>query len=51
MVMKKKIFIVILVILLLTIFFVEYQKGSVIGTWGRNRIIEWGWSWRNFWPF
>lgn len=49
--MKKKIFIVVLVILLLSLLLVEYQKGEVIGTWGRNRTINWEWDWRNLWPF
>ncbi|MFC7346156.1 hypothetical protein ACFQO9_05400 [Chryseobacterium zhengzhouense] len=49
--MKKKIFIVILVILILSLLLVEYQKGEVIETWGRNRTINWEWDWRNLWPF
>ena len=49
MMRKKKVivFVLILVILLLCC---TYQEGE-IGTWGRNRSIEWGWSWQNFWPF
>jgi len=42
--MKKKkvyIFVVITVIILFILFNVKYAKGVEVGTWGRNRSINW----------
>jgi len=42
--MKKKIiwFVILLIILLFGLYtYSEYQKGTLIGTWGRNRTINW----------
>lgn len=43
---KKKIWIIIIIIIIVFILFTfsEYQKGTLIGTWGRNRTINWGWG-------
>lgn len=45
--MKKKklyIFAIIAVIIISLTFFSKYEKGVVLGTWGKNRSIDWGWN-------
>lgn len=42
--MKKRkfyIFIHVTVIILFLLFFVKYEKGVEVGTWGMNRSINW----------
>jgi len=42
---KKKIYIILIaVIVLLLIIFTKYEKGTAIGSWGRNRTINWVWG-------
>ncbi|MCD1118298.1 hypothetical protein [Chryseobacterium turcicum] len=50
---KKRLLLICLLIsfLLLIYLNVNYNKGLVVGAWGRNRSINWGWDWRNLWPF
>lgn len=45
--MKKKKFYIVAVItaiILFLVFFSTYEKGGVVGTWGLNRSITWGWD-------
>lgn len=45
--MKKKkfyIFAIISVIIVFLVFVSKYEKGLKIGTWGKNRSINWGWN-------
>ncbi len=42
--MKKKklyIFAIIMVIILFLVFISKYEKGVEVGTWGKNRSINW----------
>ncbi|MET3532032.1 ABC-type uncharacterized transport system permease subunit [Chryseobacterium flavum] len=41
---KKKLYILIAVITILLIIFTKTEKGTTIGTWGKNRAISWGWN-------
>ncbi|MBW8523927.1 hypothetical protein [Chryseobacterium chendengshani] len=41
---KKYIILVLLTLILLICYFIKYEKGIAIGTWGRNRTINWGWD-------
>ncbi|WP_164463133.1 hypothetical protein [Chryseobacterium indoltheticum] len=50
---KKRVLLICLLIsfLLLVYLNVSYNKGSVVETLGRNRTVNWGWDWRDLWPF
>ncbi|MBP7357367.1 MAG: hypothetical protein KA871_04565 [Cloacibacterium sp.] len=44
--MKKKFFWILILLLILVLFigFSGYSEGTSIGTWGRNRTINWSWN-------